>query len=168
MDGEWCFLGACEPEPVLNLAWFNAPGSRGMLMHTNVIGRYDGPEEIVQQNPNYTEINVIENYAPESAKVMVTVVDQEETPVEGAKVNFQIYNYSSFTNVAFKESDAQGRAWLTAGLGDMMVYAAKDGWFGFAKVSYGKDEEVTIALDKKEFSEIPHLEMEIVPLGSLT
>ena len=67
VDGEWCFLGACEPEPVLNLAWFNAPGSRGMLMHTNVIGRYDGPEEIVQQNPNYTEINVIENYAPESA-----------------------------------------------------------------------------------------------------
>ncbi len=163
VDGEWCFLGACEPEPVLNLAWFNAPGSRGMLMHTNVIGRYDGPEEVVQQNPNYTEINVIENYAPESAKVIVTVVDEDGTPVEGAKVNFQIYNYSSFTSVAFKESDEQGRAWLTAGLGDMMVYAAKDGRFGFAKVSYGKDKEVTIALDKKEFSEIPHLEMEIVP-----
>ena len=23
-DGQWYFLGACEPEPVLNLAWFNA------------------------------------------------------------------------------------------------------------------------------------------------
>ena len=163
VDGEWCFLGACEPEPVLNLAWFNAPGSRGMLMHTNVIGRYDGPEEIVQQNPNYTEINVIENYAPESAKVIITVVAEDGTPVEGAKVNFQIYNYSAFTNVAYKKSDAEGRTWLTAGLGDMMVYAAKDGRFGFAKVSYGKDKEVTIVLDKKEFSQIPHLEMEVVP-----
>ena len=47
VDGQWCFLGACEPEPVLNLAWFNAPASRGMLMHTNVIGKYDGPEEVV-------------------------------------------------------------------------------------------------------------------------
>lgn len=24
-DGEWYFFGACEPEPVLNLGWFNAP-----------------------------------------------------------------------------------------------------------------------------------------------
>ena len=24
-DGEWHFMGACEPEPVLDLAWFNAP-----------------------------------------------------------------------------------------------------------------------------------------------
>ncbi len=28
-DGKWYFLGACEPEPVLNLGWFNAPASRG-------------------------------------------------------------------------------------------------------------------------------------------
>ena len=28
-DGQWYFLGACEPEPVLNLGWFNAPASRG-------------------------------------------------------------------------------------------------------------------------------------------
>ena len=35
-DGKWYFLGACEPEPVLNLGWFNAPASRGMLMHTKV------------------------------------------------------------------------------------------------------------------------------------
>lgn len=30
-DGKWYFLGACEPEPVLNLGWFNAPASRGMI-----------------------------------------------------------------------------------------------------------------------------------------
>lgn len=40
-DGEWYFFGACEPEPVLNLGWFNAPASRGMLMHTKVFGRYN-------------------------------------------------------------------------------------------------------------------------------
>ena len=42
-DGEWYFLGACEPEPVLNLGWFNAPASRAMLMHTRAFGDYDGP-----------------------------------------------------------------------------------------------------------------------------
>ena len=163
VDGEWCFLGACEPEPVLDLAWFNAPASRGMLMHTNVFGRYDGPEEQVRQTRNFTEINVIEHYAPESAVVEVNVVDQEGQPVEGAKVNFQIYNYSEFNSVAYKMTDAEGRTRLTAGLGDMMIYASKDGRFGFAKVTYGRDEHITIALEYVEGSDIAHLEMEVVP-----
>ena len=163
VDGEWCFLGACEPEPVLNLGWFNAPASRGMLMHTNVFGRYDGPEEIVRKTPNYTEINVIEHYAPESAVVDVTVLDQDGKPVKGAKVNFQIYNYSEFNSVAYKMTDADGRTSLTAGLGDMMIHASKDGRFGFAKVSYGKDETASIVLEYAEGTDIPHMELEVVP-----
>ena len=51
-DGHWYFFGACEPEPVLNLGWFNSPASRGMLMHTKVFGRYNGPEEIMLETPN--------------------------------------------------------------------------------------------------------------------
>ena len=163
VDGKWCFLGACEPEPVLDLGWFNAPASRGMLMHTNVFGRYNGPEEIVRETPNYTEINVIEHYAPESASVEVTVLGKDGQPVEGAKVDFKIYNYSEFNSVAYKLTDAQGKTSLTAGLGDMMVYATKDGRFGFAKVTYGKDEAVSIALEYEEGSVIPHMEMEVVP-----
>ena len=58
-DGDWYFLGACEPEPVLNLGWFNSPASRGLLMHTRVFGNYDGPEEKVMVGPNFTEINQI-------------------------------------------------------------------------------------------------------------
>ena len=163
VDGEWCFLGACEPEPVLDLAWFNAPASRGMLMHTNVFGRYDGPEEQVRQTRNFTEINVIEHYAPESAVVDVKVVDEAGAPVEGAKVYFQIYNYSEFNSVAYKVTDSEGKTGLTAGLGDMMVYASKNGRFGFAKVTYGKDPQVVIALEYEEGSDIAHLEMEVVP-----
>ena len=163
VDGQWYFLGACEPEPVLNLGWFNAPASRGMLMHTNVFGRYNGPEEIVRETPIYTEINVIEHYAPESAAAEITVVDMEGQPVEGAKVTFKIYNYSEFNSVAYKLTDAQGKASLTAGLGDMMVHVSKDGRFGFQKVKYGQDKEVTIALQYAEGSDIKHIEMEVVP-----
>ncbi len=163
VDGKWYFLGACEPEPVLNLGWFNAPASRGMLMHTNVFGRYNGPEEIVRETPNYTEINVIEHYAPESAVVDVTVVDKDGAPVEAAKVDYKIYNYSEFNSVAYKLTDAHGKTALTAGLGDMMVYATKDGRFGFAKVTYGRDEAVSIVLEYEEGSAVPHMEMEVVP-----
>ena len=163
VDGEWYFLGACEPEPVLNLGWFNAPASRGMLMHTNVFGKYDGPEEVVTETPLYTEINVIEHYAPESASAQITVVDMDGNPVEDAKVTFKIYNYSEFTSVAYTYSDENGKASLTAGLGDMMVHVSKDGLFGFRKVKYGTDKEVTIALEYDENSDIAHIEMEVVP-----
>ena len=163
VDGDWYFLGACEPEPVLNLGWFNAPASRGMLMHTNVFGKYNGPEEIVRETALYTEINVIEHYAPESAALQITVVDNEGQPVEGAKVTFKIYNYSEFNSVAYKLTDAEGKTSLTAGLGDMMIHVSKDGRFGFRKVTYGKDQEVTIALEYEKGSEIAHIEMEVVP-----
>ena len=163
VDGDWYFLGACEPEPVLNLGWFNAPASRGLLMHTNVFGHYDGPEEIVRRTPNYTEINVIENYAPESANLRVKVVDASGAPVQGAKVYFQIYNYSEFNSVAYRHTDEEGISSLTAGLGDMMVYASDNGRFGFAKVTFGKDQDVCLKLEHSEGDEIGHMEMEVVP-----
>jgi len=161
VDGKWCFLGACEPEPVLNLGWFNAPASRGMLMHTKAFGRYNGPEEVMSKTPNYTEINVIDNYAP-TAKADVTVVDASGQPVEGAKVEFKVYNYAEFYTVATKRTDAAGKTFLSAGKGDMLVWASKDGAFGFQKLSFGKDNELVVKLDKKA-GETYSLELDIVP-----
>ena len=39
-DGKWYYFGACVPEPVLNMGWFDGPSKRGMLMHTKVFGNY--------------------------------------------------------------------------------------------------------------------------------
>ena len=161
VDGTWYFLGACEPEPVLNLGWFNAPASRGMLMHTKVFGRYNGPEEIMHQNPNFTEINIIGNYAP-FAGAHVKIVDAAGNPVEGTKVEFKVYNYAEFYTVANKKTDAAGKTFLSAGKGDMLVWASKDGKFGYGKVSFGVDNEVVIALDKKA-GEAYSIEFDIMP-----
>ena len=151
-DGEWWFIGACEPEPVLNLGWFNAPASRAMLMHTKVFGRYYGPEETVLLSPNYTEVNLIGNYA-ETGKSTVKVVwgpgsgHEEGSPVDSARVDFCIYNYAEFYPAVAKYTDNEGSTTLSAGLGDMLAWASKDGLYGYAKVSFGRDELVTITLD---------------------
>lgn len=160
-DGKWYFFGACEPEPVLNLGWFNAPASRGMLMHTKVFGRYNGPEEVMLETPNYTEINVIENYAP-TAKALVTVTDANGQLVSGARVDFKVYNYAEFYTVATKYTDANGQASLTAGKGDMLVWASNEGKFGFAKLSFGKQPELTLNLDRKE-GDVFEEDIDIVP-----
>ncbi|MBQ2808861.1 MAG: transglutaminase domain-containing protein [Bacteroidaceae bacterium] len=160
IDGKWYFLGACEPEPVLNLAWFNAPASRGMLMHTNAFGSYDGPEEVLSVTPCFTEINVTSNYAP-VATTHVQVVDEEGNPVQ-ATVEFKIYNYAEFFTAATKTCDSNGRTSITTGLGDMVAWASKDGKFGFAKFAAGKDRNVTVVLDK-EPGYAATFEMDIVP-----
>ena len=146
-DGEWHFIGACEPEPVLDLGWFNAPASRAMLMHTKVFGRYDGPEEVVLESPNYTEVNLIDNYAT-TARADFRVVDADGRPVEGARVDFCIYNYAEFYPAVSKYTDADGRTFLSSGLGDLLIWASKDGAYGYAKCSFGKDTEVTVTIDE--------------------
>ena len=145
-DGEWHFLGACEPEPVLDLGWFNAPASRAMLMHTKVFGKYDGPEEVVLESPNYTEVNLIDNYA-RTALVHFRLLLPDGTPASGARVDFCIYNYAEFYPAVTKYADADGRTFLSAGLGDMLVWASLDGAFGYAKVSFGQDADVGITLN---------------------
>ncbi len=161
VNGKWYFLGACEPEPVLNLGWFNGPAYRGMLMHTKVFGKYNGSEEVMDVTDGYTEINVIDNYAP-TAKATITVVDENGRPAAGADVEFKIYNYAEFYSVANKKADAEGKTFLSAGKGDMLVWATKDGCFGYSKVSFGKDNDVTIILDKKP-GDIETVTLDIIP-----
>ena len=143
VDGEWHFLGACEPEPVLNLGWFNAPAARGMLMHTRVFGRYEGPEQVLSQSACYTEINVTSNYA-EVSPLVAHVTDAQGQPVEGASVSFRLYNYAEFYPLATFPSDAQGYTSLTSGRGDLLVWATHEGRFGFTKASVGQQDTVQV------------------------
>ena len=171
-DGKWHFMGACEPEAVLDLGWFNAPASRALLTHTRAFGDYKGPEEVMSKTRNFTEINLIGNYAA-TAKVQVQVLDKAGNPVKGARVEFRIYNYGEFYPAATKYSDNKGIASLTAGKGDMLVWASKEGWYGYRKVSFGKDKNVDVTLSKSNslksgptyetFDIVPPIEKAVMP-----
>ena len=171
-NGKWHFMGACEPEAVLDLGWFNAPASRALLMHTRAFGDYKGPEEVMSRTRNFTEINLIGNYAA-TAKTQVQVLDRAGSPIKGAKVEFRIYNYGEFYPAATKYTDGKGQTSLTAGKGDMLVWASKDGWYGYRKVSFGKDSQVDITLNKSNslksspsyetFDIVPPVEKAVMP-----
>lgn len=158
VDGGWHFMGACEPEPVLDLGWFNSSVSRALLLHTKVFGDYDGPEDVISRTSAYTEINVIRGYVP-ARRTTVTVVDADGSPVSGASVEFKIYNYAEYYTVAKYLTDPKGQASLDTGLGDLMVWASKDGKFGLAKAS---SESVTVTLDHSA-GEVFSLDFDIVP-----
>lgn len=158
VDGNWHFMGACEPEPVLDLAWFNAPVSRAMLLHTLAFGDYDGPEDIIKKTHSYTEINVIKSYIP-TRRTSVKVLDQDGRPAEGAAVEFKIYNYAEFYTVARAVTGPDGTAALDTGLGDMAVWAYKDGRFGIAKATGEYTEIILSRKDGERFG----MDIEITP-----
>ena len=166
-DGRWWFLGACEPEPVLNLGWFNESASRGMLMHTRVFGEYDGPEEVMSRSHYFTEINVTDTYAP-TTRINIVVVDEQDRPIEDALVEFKLYNYAEFYTVAQKHTDAKGRTFLTAGRGDMLVWVGKDGRFAFQQVSFDKAKTVTMKIGDERLKMKDIVTNESNPISNLS
>ena len=158
VDGKWHFMGACEPEPRLDMAWFTGPVSRALILHTKVFGDYHGDEDVIQRTPCYTEINVIRGYVP-ARRSVVTVVDQAGKPVRDARVEFKIYNYGEYYTVAAYQTDRKGQAALDMGKGDMVAWAAKNGRFGLAVID---GEAVTVTLDHA-MGERFALDLDIVP-----
>jgi Transglutaminase-like enzymes, putative cysteine proteases len=158
VDGKWQFMGACEPEPRLNMAWFTGPVSRALILHTKVFGDYHGDEDVIQRTPCYTEINVIRGYVP-ARRSVVTVVDEKGRPVKDARVEFKIYNYGEYYTVAAYQTDRKGQAALDMGCGDMVAFAAKEGRFGLAVID---GEAVTMTLGH-EIGERCSIDLDIVP-----
>lgn len=160
-DGNWYFMGACEPEPVLNLGWFNAPASRGMMMNTRVFGNYGGPEEVLDRPDGYTDINVTTNYAKVDT-IYVTVVDAAGNVAPNAEISFRLYNYGEFYPIAIKTADENGNASLSTGLGDLLIWATDGTNYGFTKGSVGKERNVTVKMDRNSKS-LGAVELDIIP-----
>lgn len=160
VDGTWKYLGACEPEPRLDIAWFTAPVRRGVFMTARVFGRYSG-EEVVSMNPNMTSVNVTDNYT-DARKVTVKVVDAAGKSVPGAKVEYKTYNYGEFYPSVILAADPEGVSELTVGRGDWLVWASDGKQFGFGKLDAASEEEITVVLDKTGEEEY-HLAYDIVP-----
>lgn len=161
-DGKWYFLGACEPEPVLNLGWFNSPASRGMLMHARVPGKnYNGPEEVLGRANGNTDINVTSNYAPVDT-LTVCITDRNGNPVKDCRVTFRVYNYAEFYPVASKTTDQNGKASIVAGLGDILVWATDGTHFGLKKCHVGTDKTASVILEHNANSSLS-FDLDVIP-----
>ncbi len=145
VDGKWQYMGACEPEADLNIGWFTEPARRAMLVHTKVFGDYPGNDEVVNKGEEYSEINVLGNYA-ETKKLSVKVLDKSGNPVENARVDFGLYNYAEFYPIASKLTDKKGIAYLTTGKGTLLVWASRNNIFAYEKVSVDRVQDVVLKL----------------------
>ena len=143
-DGKWHFLGACEPEPVLDEGWFRLPAKRAMLVHTRVFADYNGPEEVTTTHPWYTEINLLDHYASVTSIHFDTVNEAGEPVV--AEVQFQLYNSAEFYPLTSLMTNDHGRASLTTGYGDLFIHARTSSLWGMAFINTRDSSEFKVIL----------------------
>ena len=139
-DGRWRFLGACEPEPVLDRGWFNTPASRALLVHSRIFGK-SGAEchgQLISREGGVSWYNQTDRYA--LTRQYRFRVLQDGSPATGAKIHIQVLNESNFHTIATLTADEQGCAEIRMGLGGFHILAVRDGLW--AEADCGGEETV--------------------------
>lgn len=141
IDGSWHYLGACEPEPVLDRGWFTYAATRAMLIRCYEFSTLTpkDAEGVLAQNSHLTEVNRLPAYA-ETKRLAVTVLEEGGRPPAGAKVRFEVLNEAELFPVAELTSDSDGRASITTGLGDLIVRAVSGGRYRSRKACAAETE----------------------------
>lgn len=160
-DGEWYYIGACEPEAQLNQGWFTPPSRRAMLINTRIFANYLGPEDITLAENSFTEINLLQGYAP-TRIVTVAVKDSQGNIVKGADVHFQLYNSAEFCPIAILQSNVQGEASFKTGLGDLVIRAVKNGEWGEMKVASTDSERLELIINQS-IQPVESVDFDMVP-----
>jgi hypothetical protein len=145
IDGTWYFMGACEPDPELNMGWFSEPARRAMLVHTRAFGAYTGSEPVIDRQERFAELNLISNYAS-TRFITVKVTDAVGRPVPAASVEYQLYNYAEFYPIAKATADERGMSSITTGLGDLLIWAYSGDQWGYSRISADKTDSVTVVI----------------------
>lgn len=148
--GKWHYLGACEPETVLNRGWFSKAATRAMLIHTPVYSLFQPQDEdILVDEERYYVLNRTRFYA-ETQEVVLQLVDESDQIIHGGKVDFQVYNYGNFVTIFSTISDAQGRVKVHLGFGDIIIQISKNIWSQTLTLDTSKLDGVRRVICKKD------------------
>lgn len=149
VQGQWRFLGACEPEPVLNKGWFLNAASRAMLVHGRAFSAYRGAamekEEVIEEREGALLYNATARYAP-TALLTMEVRFSDGALAAGAKIHCQVLNMGDWRTIACLTADAQGRVTLTCGKGSLRLTCVHEGLYGKADIYTGETDHGVLIL----------------------
>lgn len=145
-DGDWHYLGACEPEPVLDKGWFTAAASKAMLVHAKAFSDLESSAEIAYKTPLYALMNVTERYA-DCAKLTVTVTDHG-VPVQNVSVLFCLVNYSELFPLHKEKTAADGSVSFMTGKGDLYVCTVYNGKYLGQKIDMREQQSVVLKMEQ--------------------
>lgn len=142
-DGQWRFLGACEPEPVLDRGWFNTAASRAVLVHSRLFGEGISPlhGELLGRDGAVCWYNQTRRYA--RVRTYTFRALSGGIPAAGAAFQIQLLNEAGFHTIAALTADEQGQARAELGMGDLHVLVT---WKGLRAEGDCHDTGITLQL----------------------
>ena len=160
IDGAWHFLGACEPEEVLDRGWFSHASSRALFVHTLTFSEVASPlrhfprEEDAGREGQVVYYNQTSFYA-RTRKLKIFVQDENECPVEKAMVCVEILNMAEFSPAVSLLTGEDGRAEITLGFGSVHLRAEKDGCWTDELLSAADAGKVILQLPSRPEESLP-------------
>lgn len=152
-DGKWHYLGACEPEAILDKGWFTNASSRAMMVHSRCFESGETEGQDVGREGITMLKNQLSRYAS-TKKITIRVEKQDGTPAEGASIQAEVLNYSEFCPIAKMISGPDGRAELETGLGSLHIFAAFQGEFGECLIDTRKEDCCVCVLGEEKTEEV--------------
>jgi len=159
INGQWRFLGACEPEPVLDRGWFTGASSRAVLIHAKRFCRLPAeriqallePEEEQNRIADGSVLydNVTGHYA-ETTAFSIHVRDGGRS-VPFAQVSLQVLNMASFRNLITLRCDQEGNAEIELGRGSIRVCASDGARQSAVLADTAGGRELTLDLRQDHF-----------------
>ncbi len=147
-DGEWHYYGACEPQPVLDQAWFSHAAGRTMMVVSTAYGDYSGDEPILKKYDRSTLINSTAVYG-RSIERRFNLLDHKNRPLPNHRIIFSLFNYGFINPTVSLMTDEHGICRISCGPGDWIVTAGKDR-YSVLYHSAQDDTVVTLKLRKKK------------------
>lgn len=154
VDGNWHYLGACEPEPVLDSGWFTAAASKAMLVHTRAYGIEPEGERVECKIGNAYVINRTPAYA--HGRILTVRVTENGVPKPGATVRFEIANMAELYPINEQTTDENGECTLAVGFGMINLHVHDGERYRFMSVYTVSQFEVEI-----DFSEESPMERQV-------
>lgn len=161
--GAWHYLGACEPEPVLDQGWFSNAASRAILVHARSFGAPKGEQQVISRRGSASFINVTDHYA-DTVSLSLEILDEEGAPLRDAKVHLEVPNYGVYEPVATLFTDSQGKAFIKIGKGEILVTCSRQGTYLSCPIMAEEDGEVQVRLKKPAAGEALEYEFH-APVG---
>ena len=119
-EGKWRFLGACEPEPVLDRGWFNTAASRAMLVHSRTFGPV--ADLALHGAPLGRQGQAL--YHNQTARYAHTKTYTFRAE-PGEIITLEVLNESRFCPIAVLTADETGRVQVELGIGDLHLSAGE-------------------------------------------
>ena len=127
-DGEWHYMGGCEPAGQLDQGWFSGPVQRAGTVISQMYGspdEYPTGEVVCRDMDNMALINSTAVYAM-TGEVEIAVLDQNGSPVADCPVSAAVFNYGGLRPLNIQRTDENGRTTFVMGLGEYFFAAGKE------------------------------------------